>query len=152
MQFIIRTSPNSTSYKLFQNQKMVREKLFLTFTPNKGWHWLLSLTNKLSLVYTGMCIDKATELMPWIIEEQLQGNGLVVSTPYGVAGSIPAFSTCLFHVLPSRVPGGAAEESKDRSCCTIWMNKTGVNCFHWECGHECNYWIALTYYKNLIYF
>ena len=56
-----------------------------------------------------MCIDKATELMPWIIEEQLQGNGLVVSTPYAVAGSIPAFSTCLFPVVP-RVPGGAAEE------------------------------------------
>ena len=37
------------------------------------------------------------------------GNGLVVSTPTVVAGSIPAFSTCLFHVVP-RVPGGAADE------------------------------------------
>ena len=37
------------------------------------------------------------------------GNGLVVSTPTVVAGSIPAFSTCLFHVVP-RVLGGAAEE------------------------------------------
>ena len=37
------------------------------------------------------------------------GNGLVVSTPTVVAGLIPAFSTCLFHVVP-RVPGGAADE------------------------------------------
>ena len=35
-------------------------------------------------------------------------NGLVVSTPTVVAGSIPAFSTCLFHVVP-RVPVGAAD-------------------------------------------
>ena len=33
----------------------------------------------------------------------------MVSTPDAVAGSIPAFSTCLFHVVP-RVPGGAADE------------------------------------------
>ena len=33
----------------------------------------------------------------------------MVSTPAVVAGSIPAFSTCLFHVVP-RVPGGAADE------------------------------------------
>ena len=33
----------------------------------------------------------------------------MVSTHVVVAGSIPAFSTCLFHVVP-RVPGGAAEE------------------------------------------
>ena len=39
----------------------------------------------------------------------LQGNGLVVSTPDAVAGSIPAFCTCLFHVVP-RVPGGAVDE------------------------------------------
>ena len=37
------------------------------------------------------------------------GNGLVVSTPSAVAGSIPALSTCLFHVVP-RVPGGEADE------------------------------------------
>ena len=34
----------------------------------------------------------------------------MVSTLTAVAGSIPAFSTCLFHVVPSRVPGGAADE------------------------------------------
>ena len=33
----------------------------------------------------------------------------MVSTPDAVAGSIPAFSTCLFHVVP-RVPGGAADK------------------------------------------
>ena len=33
----------------------------------------------------------------------------MVSTPTVMAGSIPAFSTCLFHVVP-RVPGGAADE------------------------------------------
>ena len=33
----------------------------------------------------------------------------MVSTPTVVAGSIPAFSTCLFYVVP-RVPGGAADE------------------------------------------
>ena len=37
------------------------------------------------------------------------GNGLVVSTPTVVVASIPAFSTCLFHVVP-RVPGGAADK------------------------------------------
>ena len=40
---------------------------------------------------------------------QQQGNGLVDSTPTVVVGSIPAFSACLFHVVP-RFPGGAAEE------------------------------------------
>ena len=38
------------------------------------------------------------------------GNGLVVSTPTVVEGLIPAFSTCLFHVVP-RVLGGAADET-----------------------------------------
>ena len=33
----------------------------------------------------------------------------MVSTHVAVAGSIPAFSTYLFHVVP-RVPGGAADE------------------------------------------
>ena len=33
----------------------------------------------------------------------------MVSKSDAVAGSIPAFSTCLFHVVP-RVPGGAADE------------------------------------------
>jgi hypothetical protein len=33
----------------------------------------------------------------------------VFSTPTVVAVSIPAFFTCLFHVVP-RVPGGAADE------------------------------------------
>ena len=33
----------------------------------------------------------------------------MVSTPTVVAGSIPAFSTCLFHVVP-RVPGGATDK------------------------------------------
>ena len=33
----------------------------------------------------------------------------MVSTPTVVAGSIPAFSICLFHVVP-RVPGGAADK------------------------------------------
>jgi hypothetical protein len=37
------------------------------------------------------------------------GNALVVSTPAVVEGSIPEFSTCLFHVVPS-VPGCVAEE------------------------------------------
>ena len=37
------------------------------------------------------------------------GNGLVVSTPDAAAFSIPAFSTCLFHVVP-RVLGSAADE------------------------------------------
>ena len=37
------------------------------------------------------------------------GNGLVVSPYVAVAGSIPAFFTCLFRVVP-RVPGGAADE------------------------------------------
>ena len=37
------------------------------------------------------------------------GNGFIVSTPIVMAGSISAFSTCLFHVVP-RVPGSAAEE------------------------------------------
>ena len=31
------------------------------------------------------------------------------STPTVVAGSIPALSTCLFHVVP-RVPGGVADK------------------------------------------
>ena len=34
---------------------------------------------------------------------------MVVSTSTVVAGLIPAFSTCLFHVVP-RVPEGAADE------------------------------------------
>ena len=34
----------------------------------------------------------------------------MVSTLTVVAGSIPAFSTCLFHVVP-RVPGGATDEN-----------------------------------------
>ena len=34
----------------------------------------------------------------------------MVSTPSIVAGSIPAFSACLFHVVPTRVPGGAADK------------------------------------------
>ena len=33
----------------------------------------------------------------------------MVSKSDAVAGSIPAFSTCLFHVVP-RVPGGAVDE------------------------------------------
>ena len=33
----------------------------------------------------------------------------MVSTPVVVAGSIPAFSTCLCHVVP-RVLGGAADK------------------------------------------
>ena len=37
------------------------------------------------------------------------GNGLMVSTHVAVAGSIPAFSTCLIHVVP-RVLGVAADE------------------------------------------
>ena len=37
------------------------------------------------------------------------GNGLAVSTLTVVAGSIPAFSTCLFHVVP-RVPGCVAHK------------------------------------------
>ena len=40
---------------------------------------------------------------------EVRGDGLVVSTHTVVAGSIPAFSTCLFHVVP-RVLGGAADE------------------------------------------
>ena len=34
----------------------------------------------------------------------------MVSTHVVVAGSIPAFSTCLFHILVPRVPGGAADK------------------------------------------
>ena len=34
----------------------------------------------------------------------------MVSTPTVVAGSIPAFSTCLFHVVPW-VLGGVADEN-----------------------------------------
>ena len=33
----------------------------------------------------------------------------MVSTPTVAAGLIPAFSTCLFHVVP-RIPGGAADK------------------------------------------
>ena len=33
----------------------------------------------------------------------------MVSTPTVVADSIPAFSACLFHVVP-RIPGGAADD------------------------------------------
>ena len=69
----------------------------------------------------------------------------MVSTPTVVAGSIPAFSTCLFHVVP-RVPGGAADE-KTGPRCTVRTNKTGTNCVHLFGGPECNYWIALMYYK-----
>ena len=40
----------------------------------------------------------------------ISGNGLVVSTPDAVvASSIPAFSTCLFHVVP-RVLWGVADK------------------------------------------
>ena len=44
-----------------------------------------------------------------VVSMSMLGNGLAVSTLTVVAGSIPAFSTCLFHVVP-RVPGGAADE------------------------------------------
>ena len=44
-----------------------------------------------------------------VVSMSMLGNGLAVSTLTVVAGSIPAFSTCLFHVVP-RVPGGAVDE------------------------------------------
>ena len=44
------------------------------------------------------------------MDVSLEGNGLVVSTTVAVAGSIPAFSTCLFHGVQRVVPGGAADE------------------------------------------
>ena len=37
----------------------------------------------------------------------------MVNTPTVVAGSIPAFFTCLFHIpVVPRVPGGAVEEKR----------------------------------------
>ena len=38
----------------------------------------------------------------------------MVSTPTVVAGSIPAFSTCLFHVVP-RVPGGGGGAADEKT-------------------------------------
>ena len=38
----------------------------------------------------------------------------MVSTPTVVAGLIPAFSTCLFHVVPGVLPGGSTKEKKGR--------------------------------------
>ena len=34
----------------------------------------------------------------------------MISTPYEVASSIPAISMCHFYVVPTRVPGGEADE------------------------------------------
>ena len=42
----------------------------------------------------------------------------MVSTHVVVAGSIPAFSTCLFHILVPRVPGGAADKRQVPLYCT----------------------------------
>ena len=42
-------------------------------------------------------------------------NGLLVSTPSAVMGSVSAFSNCHFHVVPSRDPGGAADEKIELS-------------------------------------
>ena len=62
-----------------------------------------------------------------------------------VADSIPAFSTCLFHLVP-RVLGVAADE-KTVPVELYNRKKNGINCFHGKCGHECDYWIALMCYK-----
>jgi hypothetical protein len=75
-----------------------------------------------------------------------QGNGLAVSTTTVVADSIPAFSTCLFHVVP-RVLGCVADKKTGPVVATVRTNKTGTNCVHLFGGPECNYWIALMYYE-----
>ena len=64
-----------------------------------------------------------------IKEPWLWGIALLVITPSEVAGSTlyspPVF---LFHVLVVlRVPGVWLLNKKDRSCCTVWTNKTGTD-------------------------
>ena len=59
-----------------------------------------------------------------------QFPGEVVSTPDAIASSIPAFSTCLFHVVPRVVPGSAADEKTGPVVLTVQTNKSGTNCVH----------------------
>ena len=68
----------------------------------------------------------------------------MVSTHVAVAGSIPALSTCLFHVVP-RVSGGAADE-KTGSVVPYGRIKPVLIVSIYLFGYKCDYWIALTYY------
>ena len=61
----------------------------------------------------------------------------MVSTPTVVAGSIPEFSTCLFHVVP-RVPGGAADEKTGPVVPYRRIRPVLANCVH-LLGSKCNY-------------
>ena len=65
----------------------------------------------------------------------------MVSTPSVAAGSIPAFSACLFHVVP-----GAADDKTGPVLPYKQIKAVLSNCVHLF-GPECNYWIALMYYK-----
>ena len=70
----------------------------------------------------------------------------MVSTPTVVAGSIPAFSTCLFHVVP-RVLGGAADEKAGPVVPCGRIKPVLIVSIYLVVGPECNYWITLMYYK-----
>ena len=70
----------------------------------------------------------------------------MVSTPTVMAALIPAFSTCLFHVVP-RVPGGVANEKTGPVVPYRRMKPVLIVSVYLVARPKCNYWIALMYYK-----
>ena len=76
-----------------------------------------------------------------------QGNGLVVSTPTVVAGSIPAFCTCLFRLVISRLLVDAADEKTGPVVPYGRIKPLIIVSIYLMGPSKCNYWIAFMYCK-----
>ena len=72
----------------------------------------------------------------------MRGMVLWLAQPSAVAGLTPAFSTCLFHAVPM-VPGVPLTAP----VVPYGKIKLVLSVFIYLWGPECNYWIALMYYK-----